>query len=202
MHRQEVKIIPKPPSISWEEISEVLQKAHKKNMEKGVTMPFPFMKPEEIRKKIESSKDGVMFVVLVDGQLIGTGATLFINKNFWCGDGLYAYYCFLSILPEFTRKGFGRKLCIVQEEYVRSKNVNRIFFDTHEKNKRIIEVSRKNGYEFVDFIIRKKHNSIYMVKWLDNPPYTHFQCTMKFWKLKIRKKYRAYKKEFKKKLHL
>lgn len=202
MHRKEVTVIPKPSSISWEEISEVLQKAHKINLERGVRMRLPFMTPDEIRNKIESNKDGVMFVILLDGQLIGTGATLFIEKNFWCGNGLYAYNCFVSILPEHTRKGYGRKLCDVQEDYVKSKNVNRIFFDTHEKNKRIIQVSRKNKYEFVDYIIRKEHNSIYMVKWFDNQPYTHLQCYTKFWKIKIRKKYRAYKKEFKKKLHL
>ena len=201
MHRQEVIVIPKPPSVSWEEISQVLQKAHKENAEKGVIMPFPFMRPDEIRKKIEN-RGGVMFVALLDGQLIGTGATYFIDKNFWCGNGLYAYNCFVSVLPEHAGKGVYKKLALKQEEYIKSKHVNRIFFDTHEKNKRIIEVSRKNGYEFVNFILRKKHNSIYMVKWLDNPPYTHFQCVIKFWKLKIRKKYRAYKKEFKKKLHL
>jgi RimJ/RimL family protein N-acetyltransferase len=143
-----------------------------------------------------------MFVALLDDQLIGTSATLFINKNFWCGNGIYAYNCFISVLPEYAGKGVYKAMALKQEEYIKSKNVNRVFFDTHEKNKRIIEVSKKNGYEFVDFIIRKKHNSVYMVKWLDNPPYTHLQCTKNFWKIKICKKYRTYKKEYKEKLHV
>ncbi len=202
MHREEVTtIIPKPESITWEEISQVLQNAHKKNLEAGVFMPFPFMKPEEIREKVES-KNGVMFVALLNGQLVGTGVVMFIDMDLWCGKGKYAYSCFDAVLPEHAGKGIYKAIALKQEEYAKSNNINRIFFDTHEKNHRMIKVSKKSGYELVDYKIRKDHNSVLMVKWLEKQPYSHFQCMKNYLKIKLDKKYYLWKKNIKKKIHI
>ena len=146
-------------------------------------MPYPFLEPEEIREKIES-KGGVMFVAMVDDQLVGTGAVILLDKHFWCGKGKYGYHCFDAVLPEYEGKGVYKAIAAKQEAYVKSHDVDRIFFDTHEKNRRMIEMSRKSGYEFIEYRIRKDHNSVLMVKWLDQSPYSHLLCRTNFLKVK------------------
>ena len=184
---EKIAIVPKPSTVSWETISQVLRTAHQKNVEDGVFMPFPFLEPEEIREKIES-KNGVMFVAMADGQLVGTGAVFILNKDFWCGKGQYGYHCFDAVLPEYAGKGVYKAIAAKQEAYVKSHDVDRIFFDTHEKNRRMIEMSRKSGYEYIEYRIRKDHNSVLMVKWLGKSPYSHFSCQMSFLRLKYIKK--------------
>lgn len=184
-----IVVIPKPSTMSWELISHLLRTAHQENVEKGVFMPYPFLEPEEIREKIES-RNGVMFVAMVDDKLVGTGAVIILNAKLWCGSGQYGYHCFDAVLPEYAGKGVFKALASSQEEYVKAHHVDRIFFDTHEKNYRMIEVSGKSGYEFVEYRIRKDHNSVLMVKWFDRPPYSHFLCRMTFLKMKYMKKLR------------
>ena len=131
-----------------------------------------------------------MFVAMMDDKLVGTGAVILLNQKLWCGSGQYGYHCFDAVLPEYAGKGVYKALASAQEEYVKSHHVDRIFFDTHEKNHRMIEVSGKSGYELIEYRIRKDHNSVLMVKWFGCPPYSHFQCRITFLKMKYMKKLR------------
>ena len=164
-----------------------MQQAHQKNVENGIRLPYPFLPPEELRAKIENR--GVMFVALTEGRLVALGAVIIINKNLWCGRGLYGYSCLDAVLPEYEGRGLYRAIALKQEEYVLSKGVDRMFFDTHEKNSRMIELSRKSGYELIEYKIRKQHNSVLMVKWLKNRPYSHFYCLLNYMRIMYKKKY-------------
>lgn len=180
---KKIEIIPKPDSISWEDISTVLKQAHKKHVEDGVNMPFAQLPPEEIMQKIDGR--GVMFVALSGEQLVGTGAVLILEKKMWCGEGKYAYSCFDAVLPEFAGNGIYKSIAEKQEEYALSNGVNRIFMDTHDKNHRMIDISKKSGYECVNYKKRDDHNSVLLVKWLQKKPYSHFQCYKNFMRRKL-----------------
>lgn len=164
-------------------------------MENGISLRYPFLSPEELREKIENR--GVIFVALAEGCLVGVGAIIIINKDFWCGNGLYGYSLLDAVLPGYEGRGIYRAIAMKQEEYVLSKGVGRIFFDTHEENKRMIEISLKSGYELVEYRIHKRHNSILMVKWLKDRPYTHAYCYLKFLRIKYVKKWHALKNKLK-----
>ena len=176
---QDLLVIQKPDTVSWDDISQVLRRAHQKNVEAGVYMPYPFLPPNEIKEKIDK-KGGVMFVALMEGKPVGTGAVIFIKKNIWCHQGTIAYFCFGSVLPEYTGKGIYKALAQARENYALSKGVDTIFFDTHERNKKIIDLNKKRGYMMVDYAIRSDHNSVYMVKWLKKCPYSHLHCHLRF----------------------
>ena len=51
-----------------------------------------------------------------------------------------------------------------------SKGYERMMFDTHERNSRLIAVSKKAGYKLVEYRVRQDHNSVLMVKWLNRQP--------------------------------
>ena len=183
----EIKIILKPDSISWDDISNFLRSSHEKNVENGVIMPYAQLPPEEIRQKIEGR--GVMFVAMEGEQLVGTGALLFLEKDMWCGKGKFAYSCFDAVHPDYSGRGVYKAIANTQEQYALSNGVNRIFFDTHEKNRRMIQISKKSGYECINYRIRDDHNSIVLLKWLQDKPYTHRQCYKTYMNTKLGKKY-------------
>ena len=119
MAEKEIIICEKPDSVSWEQISKVLVNAHKPNLEKGIFMRYPFLPPEEIRARIEGR--GVMLVAMDGDKPVGTGAVLFLDKNFWYGSGKFAYCCFASILPEYSGRGLYRRMLETEDSLALSK---------------------------------------------------------------------------------
>jgi GNAT superfamily N-acetyltransferase len=187
MDREEIIVSERPDNISWEEISSVLKRAHEDNIKKGIVLPYPQLPPEEIKAKTED-RGGKMFVALCEGKVVATGAVAIIEKNLWCGNGRYAY-CFLdAVLPEFTGRGIYRRIVTAQESFAESMGVARMLFDTDERNKRMLDISRKNGYRFVQYRIREGRNSVLMVKWMDGCPYSRLKCAWTFFRIKRNKK--------------
>lgn len=179
-------IIERPESVSWEQVSSVLKKAHEDNVRNGIVLPYPQLPPTEIKEKVEG-QGGVLFVALCGEQLVATGAVKIIKKNLWCGSGDYAYCFFAAVLPEYAGRGIYRRIEIAEEVYAKSKGVNRMMFDTDERNKRILSISKKNGYCVVDYRIREGRNSVLLVKWLDGCPYSRVKCTVKYLRIKYSK---------------
>ena len=189
MDRDEIVIIERPDSVSWEQISSVLKKAHEENVRNGIVLPYPQLPPKEIKEKIEG-QGGILFVALCGEQLVATGAVKIIKKNLWCGKGDYAYCFFAAVLPEYAGRGIYRRIEIAEEEYARSKGVNRMMFDTDERNKRILSISKKNEYRLVEYRIRDGRNSVLLVKWLDGCPYSRIKCAIRYWIIKLGKMFR------------
>ena len=173
----------KPASVSWEQISDVLVRSHAKNREQGIVLPYPHLPPAEMQKKVEQ-KNGTMFVAMHGDKLVGTAAVLFTNRKLWCGAGPYAYCCLASILPEYAGHGIYRNLLDIEDAFILSKGYHRVLFDSDEKNKRIFEISRKDGYKFVEYSIHPTHRSIVMVKWFGKAPYPDFVFAVMFAMLK------------------
>jgi len=72
------QIIEKPDWVSWDEIHDVLWKAHAQNREKGVIMAYPSLTGDEIKRRVENN--GKMFIALDGQNVIGTLA-LIIKKG-------------------------------------------------------------------------------------------------------------------------
>ena len=187
MDKKEVTVLVRPESISWEEISTVLKRAHSENVRSGIILPYPQLPPEEIYAKTEG-RGGVMFVALSEGIVVGTGAVAIIEKNLWCGRGKYAYCYFDAVLPDYSGQGVYRKIVAAQEGYAKSYGVSRMLFDTDERNKRILEISEKNGYRRVDYKIRENRYSVLMVKWLGKASYSRLGCALRFARIKFARK--------------
>ena len=178
MEEELIVIREKPESVTWEQISEVLIQSHANNRENGVYMPYPHLPAEDIRKKIEGR--GIMLVAMDAEKLVGTAAMIFLNKKLWCGSGKYAYCCFASVLPEYSGRGIYRRLLDEEHRIALSKGYERMMFDTHEGNTRIIAISKKAGYKSVEYRVRHDHNSVLMVKWLKKQPLPDFIIAIVF----------------------
>lgn len=184
----DIQIIERPESVSWDEIHKVLWSAHAQNRANGINMALPALPGDKIREIIGGR--GKMLVAIVDGKVVGTAAIKIKPSNLWCGKGEYAYCCFASVLPEYNGLGIYKRLDIKREEIAKEMGLNRMLGDTNENNKRRLEIAHKAGYKFVDISIWKDHYNIVMVKWLNGCPYSDWYCKLQFnlhkWYRKIR----------------
>lgn len=187
MKDTDLHIIEKPEWVSWDEIHDVLWKAHAENLEKGMIMTLPSLPGEQIREKIKAGR-GKMFVALDDRKVVATAAVMVKNSNLWCGKGEYAYFCFASILPEYRGRGLYKQLYIYREREAINMGIRRILFDTHEHNRHTLAINEKNHFVPVRYFHVKNHDhySIVMVKWLDGCPYPNYYCRLKFYQSKVR----------------
>ena len=191
MDKEKIRITERPESVSWEEISDVLKKAHAENVRRGILMSYPQLPSEKLKEKVESF-GGRVYVALDGDKVVGTGAVAIMDKNYlWCGKGLYAY-CFLdAVLPEYAGRGIYARIASAQEEFAVSNGVDRMLLDTNENNNRMIRISRKNGYKTVYFRVLEGHNSVVLVKWLKGCPYSSLKCAWMFFRIKRNKKKRC-----------
>ena len=184
----DINIIEKPDWVSWDEIHEVLWKAHEKNRENGVIMSYPSLTGEEIKKRIENN--GKMYVA-IDGQnVIGTLALIIKKGNKWYNKGSYGYLCFGAVLPNYSGKGIYRSLYKVAETTAINMGIFVITRDTNEKNARMLKISKQEGYHFVECKAYKDHFNIVRAKWLDGCPYSSWYIKMRFLLSKFKQKTR------------
>lgn len=181
-----IKIVEKPDYVSWDEIHNVLWKAHEQNRQKGVNMAFPALPGEEIRKKITEGH-GKMLVAMDGQKIVGTAAIIVKASHLWCGKGDYAYLCFASVLPEYNGKGIFKALDIKREELALSMHLTRITGETHENNRHRLDIAQKAGYKIVDYkVTSTDHYNVIIVKWLNGCPYSDWYIK---WQFQIRKWY-------------
>jgi hypothetical protein len=69
-----LQIVEKPEWVSWEDIHEVLVKAHAQNRANGINMKKPSLPGEKIAKEI--GEEGKMFVAMEDNKVVGTLALI------------------------------------------------------------------------------------------------------------------------------
>ena len=190
-----IQVIEKPDWVSWEDVREVIWLSHSRNREEGMNMLFPSLSGEEIRKRVEERK-GKMFVALDGKEVVGTGALTVKRVDLWCGRGEYAYLCFAAVLPEYNGQGLYKALCALREEESRRMGLDRMMFDSHENNKVLFGINKKNGFYPVSYKNYGDHNNVIMVKWLAGSPYSYSRCKYEFFRRKVSVKVRQLVKTF------
>lgn len=185
-----IQIMEKPDWVTWDDIHDVLWRAHERNRENGIIMRYPSLPGNEIRKRIEGK--GKMLVAFEGNKIVGTSAIIFKEQNMWCGKGQYAYCCFDSVVPTMQGKGVYRRLCNQREKEARSKGVGRMLLDTNEMNQREIDVVLRNGFKKVAYRFWNDHYNVVFVKWLEKCPYPTWYIKLRFFASKtiIKLRYR------------
>ena len=181
-----IQIIEKPDWVSWEDIHEVLVRAHAENRARGINMRKPSLPGNEIKNEI--GNDGVMLVALDEEKVVGVAAILVKQSNAWYNNGRYGYLCFAAVLPEYKSMGIYKQLCKKREIIARGKGLDKLYLDTHHNNSHVIEINKANGFKCVDIRVLKDHWNVVLFKWLDGCPYSDFRCKYEFVKRIVRAK--------------
>jgi GNAT superfamily N-acetyltransferase len=181
---EDIIIIEKPDWVSWDDIHEVLWKAHEQNRKKGINMTHYQWPVEKICEFL--GENGVVIVALKDKKVIGTAAIAEKYGKNWYADGRYAYNCFACVLPEYTGKGIYRQLCNKREEIAKSRNYVSMVFDTHVKNAYVQNVNKQNDFRYVKYFHAHDHYCVVMAKWVNGCPYTKLYCYYRYQKSRLK----------------
>ena len=171
MDNDSIVILEKPDSVSWDDIHDCIWNAHAENRKNGIYMKFPSLSGDQIRNKVGDV--GRFFVALSNGKVVGTAAVIKKKETLWCGkpNEEYAYFCFASVLPDYSGLGIYRKLCELCDSVAKEFGCSKILYDTHEDNLRQQIISKKNGYHKVSYKYCKDHYNVVYVKWYGGCPY-------------------------------
>lgn len=169
---EDIKIVQKPDWVSWDDIHELLLKAHKRNIEKGMVLRYAQMPGDKIKEKL--GDEGCCWVALDGDKLVGTtSVTYFQGKSWWNKGKKVAHGCFTGILREYQGIGLMEELNAKKYEHIRSKGVDMTEGDTAETNKTVLKVFGKDGYKIVSYYApNPNHFSVRIVKWLNGCPYS------------------------------
>lgn len=174
----DIQVLEKPDWVSWDEVHEVVWQSHEMNRRNGINMLHASFSGKEIAEYLAPS--GKMFVALLGSKVIGTAAYTIKVSKFWFGEYRFAYCCFASVLPGFTGRGVYKRLTEKREESVMSQGLDKLLFNTHPSNSRVIHIAMNNGYKKVDFVLGNTVSWVYMVKWLKGTPYSDFKLSFMF----------------------
>ena len=176
----EIKVLSKPEWVSWDDIHELLIAAHKKNIEKGMSMRIPQMSPEELKTKL--GEDGRCYVALANDKLVGTTSVRFYQGRSWYDKGqLVAHSMLSAILPKYQGIGITEDLNELRDDYIRKMGAKIIHADTAENNLVVRKKAKLNGFKEVAFHAYKSpHYSVIFVKWLGVCPFSETYIQKKF----------------------
>ena len=181
-----IQLIEKPDEVSWELIHEVIWKSHESNREVGMSMSHAGFSGADIETYL--GPKGKMYVALLDGKVIGTLAFTEKKSKFWFGEDTFAYCCFAAVLPEYRGHGVYGGLMKLCEQAAISRGLDKMLFNTHPKNARVIDTALKNGYKKISYTLSKNSAWVYLVKWLNGSPYSDLKLNIIYGGLKTVRK--------------
>lgn len=169
---EEIKIIQKPDSVSWDDIHNLLLEAHKKNIEKGIVLQYAQMSGDEIQKKL--GDEGRCWVAMDGDKIVGTtSVTFFTGKGWWNKGKKVAHGCFTGILSQYQGIGILEEMNAKKYEYSIASGAEMNQGDTSEDNKIVRKILAKDGYKTVAyFASESNHYSVRIVKWFGECPFT------------------------------
>ena len=170
---EDIKVMPKPDWVSYDDIHELLVAAHKKNYEKGIVLAYSQMTGDQIKEML--GEEGECWVAMSGDKVIGTtSVTFFQGKKWWNKGKKVAHGCFTGILNQFQGLGIMEELNQKKFDYIIQHGVEMTEGDTAENNKTVLKVFGKQGFKVVAFFAPKDadHYSVRLVKWLKGCPFS------------------------------
>lgn len=189
--KSSIQIVEKPDWVSWDDIHELLWKAHEGNRKAGMFMKYPSLSGDEISELLGSK--GRCFVALDGGKVVGTCSYKVAKRNTWYAKGQKVAHCVLAgLLPEYRGSGIYQRLLDYRESFVRKDGINIMDMDTAERNISVQKAFIRNNFHYVYFnsFPYGNHYSVYMAKWLDGCPYSLLYCKCRYYFAKLKTKVR------------
>lgn len=176
----EVKILVKPDSVSWDEIHDIVYSAHSSNRAKGVDIANAHKNGEEIQELL--GEKGVCFVAMLGDKVIATSSVAFHDVDRWWYKGVAGYATLAAVLPEYKGMHLFTKLEQTRVEYARNAGAEVFYGDTAQHNTKRRAIAKKDGYYEVTLgrTSFNKHNYVVIVKWLNKCPFSPFYIKLKF----------------------
>jgi ribosomal protein S18 acetylase RimI-like enzyme len=157
--KRNIKITPKPDSISWEEITEVIQLAFSEKKDRGLLYVAT---QQDAQKTQERVGNGICIVALLDDKVIGT-VTLQIEqidkrKRKWYHGNLSAYSSQLAVHPDYKGFGVGNMLSKERFRIAEANNVDELLMHTSVHATEMLTWWKRQGGQFVELLSSSSTN--------------------------------------------
>ena len=182
MDNNSITIMEKPEWISFDQIHDLLYKAHAINRENGFDVKTANMSGEELVEHLGTT--GKCFVALDGNQLVGTASYRILQRDKWYAKGDVVDRVLVGVLPEYKGRHISTMLFYTVVDEARKNGYKYIESRTAEDNHIVQTINLKDGYRYVDYKSTKsKFYTVVMLQWLDSCPYSEKYTNRRFkWK--------------------
>ncbi len=167
---EEIKILNKPDSITYEDIHNLIFLAHQSNRKNGFRVKTAEMNGKELKAHI--GDDGKCFVAMDGERLVGVTAVRVVERNNRYARGKIADQILVAVHPDYVGMHTSTKLHEALIQYCKENGLMQIELRTADKNLRMQAACLKWGFKYVDFkaYFGLDHYTVVMMKWLETPP--------------------------------
>lgn len=155
----EIKIVPKPDYVSWEEITEVIHRAFEEKKEKGMNY---LGSHQDVETTIKRVGNGICLVALHNDKVVGTLALKILEPTEkgrkWYNGNKYAYSSQLAVHPEYKGIGIGKMLMEKRNEICYQEKVDELLAHTSIHAKDMLNRWKKQGAQFVELLSSEMTN--------------------------------------------
>lgn len=180
INQDDVIILEKPSSVSFEVIHDVLWQANEENRNAGFVLKTSLLSPEKLQNRI--GERGKCYIALIGNKIVGTISVRIVNRNKWYYSGKIPEYMLAAVIPEYQGNHINSKLANRVFEFANQNGYRAIELETASNNKRAIKIYKHQGFELVDYIAKKStdHHSVVMIKWFVKRPYSNVKRTLMY----------------------
>ncbi len=177
----ELKVMPKPDYVSWEDVSELLKKANKVNEKKGFSMSDLNLPPEKLELQVAGG--GLCVVALIGEKLVGVTSCNLQERTWWFNKKKKCARKFMTgILKSYQGCGILYEMDKVLDDYIRSCGCDMIVASTAEGNQSVRMNSKLGGYKELAYesFGTTSYYSVIFAKWFDGCPYPDWYIRLRF----------------------
>lgn len=170
-----LEIIPKPDSISWEEITDLLHRAFAEHSSRGLHYGACTQSSEVTRQR---AGDGICLVALLDGKLVGTGL---VNIQQRYGKKI-GYLSQLGVLPEVKGQGIGTKIKEMVIDICRQRRADAIYCNTSEKAGKVVKFYLEGRWQKIG-LLSFENTNYYSIEFryvVSGRKYTAMEAQLRF----------------------
>lgn len=165
-------IVEKPNSISYEDIQNILRRAHSVNKEKGMNFLTADQSVDRLIERL--SNNGKCYVVLTqEGKLVGTNSVTEKIINKWYFKGRIAYFELTGLDPQYQGKHIGSQMYRIGLKDVERRGLSICGSNTAENNMPQRQLFESKGFKLVGYraSVGKNYYTVDYVKWMGKCPY-------------------------------
>lgn len=172
-----ITIMEKPEWITFEDIHNLLYKAHEQNRKRGFHVATAEMTGDELKNRI--GEDGKCFVALDDKKLVGTTSYRIIKMNNRFIHEEVVDWILLGVLEEYRGNHIATMLYDKVYHAAKEKGYNCIIGTPAEHNYEIKKMHEKKGFRYIGFYAPKTdHYCEVMANWIFDCPYKKWETNL------------------------
>ena len=165
-YNDNIVIIEKPDSVSYEQIQALLNSAHGSNREKGLEYGVADQSVEELER--EMSKNSVCYVAMDGDKLAGTRTMQFRTKKFLFIKLKMLYFQLFAVSPDYKGRHLGDRLFDFCMEKADEMGYKYISGNSAEDNQIICHMYLKRGFVKA-YYTKYPRNNFFSVGYMRTP---------------------------------